>query len=73
MFKRFLFISIVACAFQASAETPCGDVNGNGTVSSADSVIIKRALNGDANAQAALTRPDNCDVGGQVGCTLEDA
>jgi hypothetical protein len=70
--KSLIVILSLFVATVAYAETPCGDVNGSGTVTLADAVIIGRALTGDAASQAALTHPENCDVGGVVGCTLED-
>jgi cysteine-rich repeat protein len=49
----------------------CGDVNGNGRVTLADSVIILRSLLNPPTA--SLTRPELCDVGGSAGCSLADA
>jgi len=49
----------------------CGDVNGNGRVTGADSIIISRSLL--QPPRATMTRPDLCDVGGSVGCSRSDA
>jgi uncharacterized repeat protein (TIGR01451 family) len=49
----------------------CGDVNCNGLVSIADSVIVLRSLLSPPTATQAC--PQLCDVGGSIGCTLADA
>jgi hypothetical protein len=49
----------------------CGDVNGNGFVTLADSVIILRSLL--IPPTATVQNPQLCDVGGSEGCTLADA
>jgi hypothetical protein len=49
----------------------CGDVNGNGQVTLADSVIILRSLL--TPPTATLQNPQLCDVGGSAGCTLADS
>jgi len=49
----------------------CGDVNGNGFVTLADSVIILRSLL--TPPTATQQSPQLCDVGGSAGCTLADA
>jgi hypothetical protein len=49
----------------------CGDVNGDGRVTSADSAIILRSLL--VPPLAAMARPELCDVGGAAGCTSADA
>jgi len=52
-------------------ECQCGDVNGDGRVTSADSVIIMRTL--VVPPRASMVRPDLCDVGASVGCTSSDS
>ncbi|MFN8625897.1 MAG: thrombospondin type 3 repeat-containing protein [Candidatus Binatia bacterium] len=49
----------------------CGDVNGNGVVTLADSTIILRSLLEPPTA--TQQNPQLCDVGGTSGCTLADA
>lgn len=49
----------------------CGDVNGDGSVTIADAVLIQRARL--TPPTAVLAQPQLCDVGGSVGCTLADA
>jgi hypothetical protein len=49
----------------------CGDVNGNGRVTTADATIVTRSLL--VPPTATLTRPDLCNVGGSAGCTTADA
>jgi hypothetical protein len=46
-------------------------VNGDGRITSADSVIIRYSLL--VPPLATLARPDLCDVGGSQGCTTADA
>jgi hypothetical protein len=52
-------------------ECQCGDVSGDGRVSSVDAAIIMRALM--APPLATLVRPELCDVGGSLDCTSADA
>jgi len=49
----------------------CGDVNGNGFVTTADATIVTRALL--VPPTATMTRPDLCDVGGSSACSTADA
>lgn len=49
----------------------CGDVSGNGRVTTADATLIKRSLL--VPPTAALARPDLCNVGGSSACTTADA
>lgn len=49
----------------------CGDVNGNGSVTTADATLITRALL--LPPTATLDRPDLCNVGGSAACTTADA
>jgi uncharacterized repeat protein (TIGR01451 family) len=49
----------------------CGDVNGNGRVTTADATIVTRSLL--VPPTATLARPDLCNVGGSAGCTTADA
>ena len=49
----------------------CGDVSGNGRVTTADATLITRSLL--VPPTAALTRPDLCNVGGSAACTTADA
>jgi hypothetical protein len=49
----------------------CGDVSGDGRVTSADSVIIKRAL--VIPPRAVMAHPERCDVGGSAACTSADS
>jgi hypothetical protein len=49
----------------------CGDVNGNGRVTTADATLITRSLL--VPPTATLARPDLCNVGGNSACTTADA
>lgn len=49
----------------------CGDVNGDGRVTSNDASLIRRAML--APPVAVLARPELCDVGGSAGCSVADA
>jgi len=49
----------------------CGDVSGDGRVTTADAALIQRALL--APPAATLVRPALCDVGGAPGCSIADA
>jgi hypothetical protein len=49
----------------------CGDVSGDGRVTTADAVVMQRALL--VPATATMTMPGLCDVGGQAGCSAADA
>ena len=49
----------------------CGDVSGDGQISSVDASIIMRALM--QPPLATLERPELCDVGGSFDCTSADA
>lgn len=49
----------------------CGDVNGSGAVTSADALMIRRALL--VPPTATLNLPDLCDVGGSSGCSTGDS
>jgi len=49
----------------------CGDVSGNGEVTSADAALMQRALLSPPTA--TMTRPELCDVGGNPGCSIADA
>jgi hypothetical protein len=49
----------------------CGDVSGNGVVTTADATLITRSLL--VPPTATLARPDLCNVGGTSGCTTSDA
>lgn len=49
----------------------CGDVSGDGRVSSIDVAIIMRALM--QPPRSTMFRPDLCDVGGSADCTSADA
>lgn len=49
----------------------CGDVSGDGRVTSADGVIIVRALM--TPPLAVMAQPEHCDVGGSLGCTTADS
>jgi hypothetical protein len=49
----------------------CGDVTGDGRVTAADALAVRRALT--SPPAAALARPALCDVGGSAGCTVADA
>jgi hypothetical protein len=48
----------------------CGDVNGDGRVSNADSVILKRSL--VVPPLATMQHPERCNVGGSAACTNAD-
>jgi hypothetical protein len=52
-------------------ECQCGDVNGNGSVTLSDSLIIRYSL--VTPPLTTMARPDLCDVGSSPGCTLTDA
>jgi hypothetical protein len=52
-------------------ECQCGDVSGDGRVSSVDVAIIMRALM--LPPRATMVRPELCDVGGSLDCTSVDA
>ncbi len=52
-------------------ECQCGDVSGDGRVSSVDVAIIMRALM--QPPLATMTRPELCDVGGSLDCASVDA
>jgi glucose/arabinose dehydrogenase len=52
-------------------ECQCGDVSGDGTLSSADSAIILRAQL--VPPTAVMNRPDLCDVGDTAGCSGADS
>jgi len=49
----------------------CGDVSGNGRVTTADATLITRSLL--VPPTATLARPDLCNVGGSATCTTADA
>ncbi len=49
----------------------CGDVSGNGRVTTADATLITRSLL--VPPTATLTRADLCNVGGSAACTTADA
>ncbi len=49
----------------------CGDVSGNGRVTTADATLITRSLL--VPPTATLARPDLCDVNGNGACTTADA
>jgi hypothetical protein len=49
----------------------CGDVSGNGRVTTADATLVTRSLLIPPNA--TLARPDLCNVGGNAACTTADA
>jgi len=72
-----LFSMMLACVAGATPPTDpkdrlCGDVNGDGAVTLADAIILKRALILGNQPATNLMVTENCDVGGQVGCTAED-
>ena len=48
----------------------CGDVSGNGVVTTADALIIRRSML--APPTATMARPDLCDVGGSTSCSTAD-
>jgi hypothetical protein len=48
----------------------CGDVTGDGRVTTADGVVMLRSQL--LPPTATLTRPELCDVGGSAGCTAAD-
>jgi len=52
-------------------ECQCGDVSGDGQVSSVDAAIIMRALM--RPPLASMARPELCDVGGSIDCSSVDA
>ena len=52
-------------------ECQCGDVSGDGRVSSVDVAIIMRALM--LPPRATMVHPELCDVGGSLDCTSVDA
>ncbi len=49
----------------------CGDVNGSGSVTQADAVVLLRSRLSPPTA--TMAHPELCDVGGTVGCSLADA
>ncbi len=49
----------------------CGDVSGDGRVSTVDVLLVRRALLSPPTA--TLPHPARCDVGGSMGCTVADA
>lgn len=49
----------------------CGDVSGDGRVTLADALLMRRSLL--VPSATTLPRPERCDVGGSIGCTLTDA
>jgi len=49
----------------------CGDVSGNGRVTTADATLITRSLL--VPPTATLARPDLCNVGGSAACSTADA
>jgi len=49
----------------------CGDVTGDGRVTTSDAAMLLRALLDPP--RATMTRPALCDVGGGLGCTVSDA
>jgi hypothetical protein len=49
----------------------CGDVSGNGFVTTADATLITRSLL--VPPTATLSRPELCNVGGSAACTTADA
>jgi hypothetical protein len=49
----------------------CGDVSGDGRVTTADAVILHRSLL--IPPGATMLKPDLCDVGSSVGCNTADA
>jgi len=49
----------------------CGDVNGNGRVTTSDATLMTRSLL--VPPTATLVRPDLCDVGGSLGCSTAGA
>jgi hypothetical protein len=51
-------------------ECQCGDVDADGSVTLADAVVISHSLL--SPPRATMARSDLCDVGGSVGCSLED-
>ncbi len=52
-------------------ECQCGDVNGDGRVTTADAVVLQRALL--VPPAASLAQPALCDIGGSASCTAADA
>jgi hypothetical protein len=49
----------------------CGDVTGDGRITLADGIAIRRSLL--VPPTASLTQPELCDVGGSAGCSIADA
>jgi hypothetical protein len=49
----------------------CGDVTGDGRVTTADATIVQRWLLRPQDTN--LAHAERCDVGGSAGCTLADA
>ena len=49
----------------------CGDVSGNGRVTTADAALISRALL--VPPTAVLAKPELCNVGGSTACSTADA
>jgi hypothetical protein len=49
----------------------CGDVSGDGLITSDDTMIIKRAV--ARPPRAVMPHPELCDVGGSAGCSGSDA
>jgi len=49
----------------------CGDVNGNGRVTTADATLVTRSLL--VPPTAVLAEPQQCNVGGSAACTTADA
>ncbi|HEB89875.1 MAG TPA: hypothetical protein ENI85_09925 [Deltaproteobacteria bacterium] len=48
----------------------CGDVSGNGVVTTSDALIIRRSML--VPPTATMNRPDLCDVGGSTDCSTAD-
>jgi hypothetical protein len=49
----------------------CGDVSGDGRVTTADALLLRRSLL--TPPSATLSRPTLCNVGGSAACTVADA
>jgi len=49
----------------------CGDVTGNGFITTANAVAVTRSLL--VPPTSVLTQPALCDVGGSAGCSTADA
>jgi hypothetical protein len=49
----------------------CGDVNGDGRITTADAVVMQRALL--VPPTASMAKPELCDVGASAGCSAADA